>query len=68
MKQPSDTSIFLDRDKILESISKSGEYVTENAKIKKWSRGGEYSDNFLIEANIKNIKFIGSLNKVFDRD
>ena len=32
MKQPSETSIFLDRDKILESISKTGEYVTENAK------------------------------------
>ena len=32
MKQPTDTSIFLDKEKILESISKSGEYSTENVK------------------------------------
>ena len=68
MKQPSDTSIYLDKEKILESISTSGEYNTENAKIKKWSGGGEHSDYFLIKANIKNISFTGCLNKVFDRD
>ena len=68
MKQPSDTSIFLDKEKILESITKSGEYVTENAKIKKWSGGGDLSNYYLIQANIKGISFTGCLNKVFDRD
>ena len=68
MKQPSENSIYLDKEKILESISNSGEYTTEHAKIKKWSKSGEYSDSFLIQANIKNISFLGCLNKVFDRE
>ena len=68
MKQLSETSIYLDKEKILESISSSGEYKTENAKIKKWSASGEHSDSFLINANIKGISFMGCLNKVFDMD
>ena len=68
MKQPTDTSIFLDKEKILESISKSGEYCTENVKIKKWSSGNERSDNFIIQANIKNISYIGCLNKFLSRE
>ena len=68
MKQPSETSIYLDKEKILESISSSGEYKTENAKIKKWSASGEHSDSSLINVNIKGISFMGCLNKVFDMD
>ena len=65
MKKPSETSIYLDKEKILEAISNTGSYKTENAKIIKWKGSGE---NFLIEATIKNISFMGVLNKDLERD
>ena len=68
MKQSSDTSIYLDKEKILESISNSGEYNTENVKIKKMSETEEHSNYFLIETTIKNISFIGCLNKILERE
>ena len=67
MKSPSETSIYLDKEKILEAISKSGSYTTENTKIIKWGGVG-HLDNFIIEVNIKGIHFMGILNKDLDRD
>ena len=67
IKKPSDTCIYLDKEKIVEQISKSGEYTTDNAKIINWSGRG-HSDNFLVNITIKNLTFIGVLNKVFERD
>ena len=67
MKQPSDTSIYLDKEKILESISSSGEYKTDNTKIIKWS-GKEGLENFIISVSIKGISFLGVLDKVLVRN
>ena len=67
MKPPSDTSIYLDKEKILESISSSGEYKTDNTKIIKWS-GKEGLENFIISVSIKGISFLGVLDKVLVRN
>ena len=67
MKPPSDTSIYLDKEKILESISSSGEYKTDNTKIIKWS-GKEGLENFIISVSIKGISFLGVLGKVLVRN
>ena len=67
MKQPSDTSIYLDKEKILESISSSGEYKTDNTKIIKWS-GKEGLENFIISVSIKGISFLGVLDKFLVRN
>ena len=67
MKQPSDTSIYLDKEKINESISASGEYKTENTRITKWS-GKDHSDNYLLSVSIKGISFMGVLNNLLQRN
>lgn len=67
MKETSDTKIFLDKEKILAAISKDGEYIADGVKIKKWD-GGEKTETYLIEASKANIKFVGVLNKLFERE
>jgi len=51
MKQPTDTSIFLDKEKILESISKSGEYIQKMSK----SKNGQVEMSVLIISLFKQI-------------
>ena len=67
MKKPSETAIYLDKEKILDEISKSGSYNTENTKIVKWGRTGQL-DNFIIQINIKSLSFMGVLNKDLECD
>ena len=67
MKKPSETAIYLDKEKILDEISKSGSYNTENTKIVKWGRTGQL-DNFIIQINIKSLSFMGVLNKNLECD
>ena len=66
IQKPSDTSIYLDKEKIIESINKSGEYTTDNATVKKWASGEH--DNFLIDVTINKISYMGVLNKFFEKE
>ena len=67
MKEESDLKIFLDKEKIVEAISKDGQYVTDDVKIKKWE-GSEGTESYLIEMAKSNIRYNGVLNKIFERD
>jgi hypothetical protein len=67
MKEGSETTIFLDKEKITSSISKDGEYQTDEIKIRKWD-GGEETESYLVEIDKSNIKFNGVLNKLFERE
>lgn len=67
MKQCSETTLSLDKDKILSAISKDGQYKTDEVRIRKWD-GGEGTETYLIEASKAKIKFVGVLNKLFERD
>ena len=68
MKECSDTTIFLEKEKILASISKDGQYQTNEIKIKKCNVGKNDTESYLAEISKSNIKFNGRLNKFFDRD
>lgn len=67
MKEEVDMKIFLDKEKILGEISKNGQYVTDDIKIKKWE-GSEGTESYLVELAMGNIKYNGVLNKRFERD
>ena len=67
MKEPSETTIFLDKEKILDAISKDGQYETDEIKVKKWD-GGEDTESYLVEISKSNIKYNGVINKLFERD
>ena len=67
MKEASDTKIFLDKEKIVAALSKDGQYIADGVKIKKWD-GGDHTETYLIEASKANIKFVGVLNKLFERE
>ena len=67
MKEGSETTIFLDKDKITSAISKDSEYQTDEVSIKRWD-GGEDAESYLIEVNKKNLRFHGVLNKLFERN
>ena len=67
MKEGSESSIFLDKEKILDAINKDGQYQTDEIKITKWD-GGEEVESYLVEINKSNIKYIGVINKLFERD
>ncbi len=67
MKETSDTKIFLDKEKIVAALSKDGQYIADGVKIKKWD-GGDHTETYLIEASKANIKFVGVLNKLFERE
>ena len=67
MKEGSETSIHLDKEKILEAINKDGKYQTDEIKVSKWD-GGEETESYLVEIKKANIKFNGVLNKTFERD
>ena len=67
MKEGSETTFLLDKEKILAAIAKDGQYKTDEVRIRKWD-GGEGTETCLIEAAKANIKFVGVLNKLFERD
>ena len=68
MKEASpENTIFLDKEKILSSITNDGQYETDEIKVKKWD-GGEDTETYLVEISKANIKFNGVLNQFFERD
>lgn len=67
MKEGSETTFLLDKEKILAAIAKDGQYKTDEVRIRKWD-GNEGTETYLIEADKANIKFVGVLNKLFERD
>ena len=67
MKKGAETTIFLDKEKILEEISKNGVYKTDEIQVKKWD-GGEETESYLVDVSKADIKYIGVLNKLFERD
>jgi hypothetical protein len=67
MKKTADTTIFLDKEKILDEISKNGIYKTDEISVKKWD-GGEETESYLVEVSKGNITYVGVLNKLFERD
>jgi hypothetical protein len=69
MKEESnpDLKINLEEDTVLSAITKDGEYKTDGVKIKKWEKS-EGKDAYIIEMAKSNLKFVGVLNKKFQRD
>ena len=67
MKEASETTIHLDKEKILEAINKDGFYKTDEIKVSKWD-GGENTESYLVEVSKANVIYNGVLNKFFERD
>jgi hypothetical protein len=67
MKQPSDTTFKLERNKINEIIAKEGEYIEDDVLIKKWG-GNNTSNNYIAEISKEGTAFIGVLNNNFEKD
>ena len=60
-------SLEIDKNKVLEEISNSGKFQTENILIKKWEND-ENVDGYLTHFTKNNSSFIGILNHYFQRD
>jgi hypothetical protein len=67
LKKQSNSEIELEKAKILEAIKSKGIYEEEGIKIKKWEEGEE-KEVFVGDINKNGIKFLGILNKNFQKD
>ena len=67
MKEPSSTTISLERAKINEILSKEEQYLENDILIKKWE-GENNSGNFLCQVEKDGTQFIGVLNNRLEKE
>ncbi len=64
---PSDY-IHFDKQLVTDSLSKNGEYKTENLIIKKWDEEVGVKKKYLLKTEDKSLKFTGIVNLSFERE
>ena len=66
-KETSADTLELDKQTILEAISKNGAYHKEGCNIRRWE-GSDETDSFICDITNGKNSFIGVLNGKFDRE
>ena len=67
MRSGSTNAFEIDKNKVMEEISKTGQFQSENIFIKKWENDQD-SEGYLSHLTKNNSTFIGPLNESFQRE